>query len=116
MSNPLYMNIARQILTEILVNQVKPGQKISSVREYALAYKVNAKTIQRAFDYLDQKQIFYSIVGEGRYLSSDEEVIDLIKNELIFEEAKQFVIKMQTYQLSLEDVTQIIKENYERDI
>ncbi len=113
MSNQLYVKIANQILSDILINKVQPGQKLLSVREYALLYKVNAKTVQRAFEYLEQKQIFYSIVGEGRYLIDKQEVIDLIKNELIFEEAKQFVTKMQTYQLSLEELYQIIKENYE---
>lgn len=113
MNEPLYIKIANQILSDILVNQIMPGQKLSSVREYALDYKVNAKTVQRAFEYLDQKQIFYSVIGEGRFLANSDDTIDLIKDQLIYEEAKQFVRKMQTYKLSLEEVYQIIKENYE---
>lgn len=101
-------------MKDILLAQVEPGSKVKSVREYALNYKVNAKTIQRAFDYLDKLEIFYTIVGEGRFLSNDGEVITRIKAQLIDAEAAVFVDKMKSYNLTLTDINQIIKENYER--
>lgn len=112
----LYVSIAEKIMRDILMDEVQPGSKVKSVREYALEYKVNAKTIQRAFDYLDSLNIFYTVVGEGRYLSQSDDVIDQIKIQLIDSEAEIFVLKMMSYNLSLEEITQIIKENYERNI
>lgn len=113
MSKQLYINIAEQIMSDILINNIIPGSKLKSVRDYALEYKVNPKTIQRAFDYLDTINIFYSVIGEGRYLSAESDVIERIKSELIDAEAEVFVSKMKSYNLSLAEVNQIIKENYE---
>lgn len=100
-------------MSDILINNIEPGSKVKSVRDYALRYKVNPKTIQRAFDYLDTIDIFYSVVGEGRYLSSDSDVTERIKRELIDAEAELFVSKMKSYKLTIAEVNQIIKENYE---
>lgn len=114
MSKRLYVNIAERIMADILIAGLEPGTKLKSVREYALEYKVNAKTVQRAFDYLDSIKIFYSIVGEGRYLAKESDVIERIKNQLIDAEAQIFVEKMKSYNLSLDAITEIVKENYER--
>lgn len=111
----LYVEIAERIMSDILIANLKPGTKVKSVREYALDYKVNPKTIQRAFEYIDDLNIFYTIKGEGRYLSRDSDVIKLIKNQLIDSEAEAFVIRMKSYNLSLEAINQIIKESYERN-
>lgn len=102
-------------MSDILIEGIEPGSKVKSVREYALEYKVNAKTIQRAFEYLDQKQIFYSVVGEGRFLATGDDPIKRIKIELIDDEAEKFVLTMKSYQLSLDEINRIIKENYERN-
>lgn len=102
-------------MSDILMNDIKPGTKLKSVREYALEYKVNAKTIQRAFDYLDSLKIFYTVVGEGRFLSQSEDVIERIKNELIDSEAELFVLKMQYYNLTLDEINKIVRESYERN-
>lgn len=115
MSKQLYINIAELILRDLLINQTNPGSKLKSVREFALEYKVNAKTVQRAFDYLETFNLFYSIVGEGRFLINDPAVLAKIKYILIDAEAEEFVSKMKKYNLSLEDAQKIIKENYERD-
>lgn len=102
-------------MREILIANLKPGSKVKSVREYAIDYKVNPKTIQRAFEYIDELNIFYTNKGEGRYLSKNNDVMKLIKNELIDSEAEAFVNKMMSYNLSLETINQIIKESYERN-
>ncbi len=115
MSKQLYVNVAEKIMSDILIAKLEPGTKLKSVREYALEYKVNAKTIQRAFEYLDSLDIFYSVVGEGRFLANDQDVLKIIEQQLIDAEAEAFVLKMQSYQLSLADINQVIKESYERN-
>ncbi len=111
----IYVDVAEKIMSDILNNDPMPGQKVKSVREYALQFKVNAKTIQRSFEYLDKLEIFISVVGGGRFLRDDIDVKEKIKYELIYSEAKTFVTKMKKYNLSLEEIKQIIKENYERN-
>lgn len=113
MSDRLYKKIANQILRDILDSELKPGSKLQSVREYALKYKVNPKTIQRAFDYLEQYEVFVIISGDGRYLSSNYKCIDTIRFQLIDQEVELFVEKMKLNKLSYTEITELIKEKYE---
>ncbi len=102
-------------MSDILIENLEPGSKLKSVREYAIAYSVNPKTIQRAFDYLDDIKIFHSIVGEGRFLSSEGDVIKQIRIHLIESEVELFISKMKTYKLPLEEIESLVKECYERN-
>lgn len=112
-SKRLYIEIADLILKDIYLSDLKPGSKLKSVREFAIEYKVNAKTVQRAFDYLDTFNIFYTEVGEGRFLEHDENVHNVIRHKLIYVEAENFIQKMKEYNITLEEMIEIVKENYE---
>lgn len=115
MSKQLYVSVAEKIMADILLENLSPGQKLRSVREYAIKYSVNPKTIQRAFDYLDDINIFYSVVGEGRFLVSNPDIIKQIEKHLIISEVKLFTSKMMTYNLTDEQVISYIRSEYERN-
>lgn len=115
MKKLLYVEIAEKIMTEVIRTNMQANTKVPSVREMALKYNVNPKTIQKAFEYLDDRGIFYSVVGEGRFLSADEGIIANIKEQLLEEEFIGFVTKMQAYDCDVEFVTAKIKEYYERE-
>ncbi len=100
-------------MMEVINTNMQANTKVPSVREMALKYKANPKTIQKAFDYLDDRGIFYSVVGEGRFLSADENVISTIKEQLLNEEFENFIAKMQAYDCDVEFVVAKIKEYYE---
>lgn len=107
----VYVDVAEKIMLETLNSQMTPGTRIASVREMSLRFEVNPKTIQKAFDYLDDKGIFTTVVGGGRYLADDANVLNAIKAELINTDIQQFTNKMIQYncQLSyvIEEITQI---------
>ena len=42
---PIYIQIEDQIKLDIITNKYKPGEKIKSVREFALELKINPNTI-----------------------------------------------------------------------
>ena len=44
---PIYIQIEEQIKLDIITNKYKPGEKIKSVREFALELKINPNTINR---------------------------------------------------------------------
>lgn len=115
MKRLIYVEIAEQIMIELLNSNLPPGSKIGSVREMSLRFEVNPKTIQKAYDYLDDKGIFTTVVGGGRYLSKGPDVLSRIKSELINQEIEQFTNKMKLYECSLQLVTSKIAEQYEQE-
>ncbi len=104
MKRLLYIEIAEKIMMQVLKSELQTNSKVPSVREMALTYNVNPKTIQRAFEYLDELGIFYSVVGEGRFLSNDEQVVASIKKNLINSDIENFVAKMQEYECDLDEL------------
>ncbi len=109
----LYIQLAEKIMIEALNSDMEPGAKMPSVREMALKHNANAKTVQKAFDYLDDKGIFTSVVGGGRYLSTDENVIHNIKQELIEAEINAFISKMREFECTKQFIINMIEEEYE---
>ena len=54
---PIYLQIVDLIRNDISSGKLKPGQKLPSVREYALEFKVNPNTICKAMQILEDKKI-----------------------------------------------------------
>lgn len=98
----------------VISGEIKSGDKIKSVREMSIEQKVNPKTIQKAFDYLDEEGIFHSVIGGGRYLSDNKNIIEEIKRQLVLSQTLEFVNKMNEYGYSEEEVIKLIKEAYEQ--
>ncbi len=59
---PLYKQIVSQIKQSIASSQVKPGERIPTVRKLALDLQINPATVARAYQELEQE----GIVGASR--------------------------------------------------
>lgn len=113
MKKLLYIEIAEKIMIEVLKTGMEANSKVPSVREMALKYQANPKTIQKAFDHLDDLGIFHSVIGGGRYLADDQNIITNIKKQLIEAEIIEFVEKMQSFECDLAFIIDQVKEKYE---
>ena len=82
---PIYLQIVDLIITEISSGKLQPGQKLPSVREYAMLFKVNPNTICKALMILEEKNLIYTERTNGKYVSNNERIIKEHK-EVIFEE------------------------------
>lgn len=113
MSNVLYKQIADKIMTDIIKNGYRSGDKYKSVREIAMELKVNPKTVQRAFDYLSNLGIFVTVVGEGRYISNEENIINQIETLLVDDYIEKFINKMSTLKVEKSYLLSQIENKYE---
>lgn len=104
----LYITLAEKIMQDILNGTLAAGTKVHSVREMALAEKVNPKTVQKAFEYLEQRQIFESRHGEGRFVTSDEQKLQSIKAILIEEEIDNFINIVSNIDIGNEELIEIL--------
>lgn len=106
----LYEEIAEKIMTDIITGKLKHGDKVESVREMAVRLKVNPKTIQKSFEYLDEQKIFKSVPGEGRFVSAHDQKIEEIKHLLLNEEISKFVQSIDKYNISKDEIIMLIQE------
>ncbi len=64
-SQPIYLQITDGIMDQILDGTYPPDGRIPSVREYAAKVEVNANTVMRSYDWLQQQQIIFNRRGIG---------------------------------------------------
>lgn len=69
-NKPIYLQIADRIMNEILQNVYEEEGRILSVREYAGVVEVNANTVVRTYDYLQNQGIIYNKRGLGYFVST----------------------------------------------
>ena len=67
----IYLQIADRIGDDILSGALTPDGKIPSVRELAAQVEVNANTVARTYDHLQQSGIIYTKRGLGYFVSPE---------------------------------------------
>ena len=64
--NPaIYIQIAEYVCEQILLKKWNLGDKIISIRDLAINMEVNPNTVQRAYDFLQQREIITNKRGIG---------------------------------------------------
>lgn len=70
--NPaIYIQIADYVCEQILLKKWKLGDKLISIRELAVSMEVNPITVQRAYEFLQQRDIIVTSRGIGYFIAED---------------------------------------------
>lgn len=70
---PIYLQIANHVCENILLKKWPACERIISIRELAVSMEVNPNTVQRSYDFLQQKQIISNRRGIGYFVEEDAE-------------------------------------------
>ncbi len=108
----IYLQIADKICDDVLSGNFLPDTRIPSVREYASSVEVNANTVMRAYDYLQQQSVIYNKRGIGFFISPDARniILEVRKNEFFADEIDYFFNRL----LSLGVTARELAEMYEK--
>lgn len=107
---PIYLQIMNYIKREIVTGKLKAGDKIPSVRELAAELQINPNTVQRTFQELEREEVVETKRGLGRYVTSEEAKIMLIKKEMAGNLLDHFIHGMQELGFSNRDIASIVAE------
>lgn len=107
---PIYIQIEDKIKLDIITNKYQPGEKIKSVREFALELKINPNTINRALLELEEQGLIITQRTSGKYITEDKNIIEKEKNKLINKKIDEFMNDMKELRLDKNKIIQIIKE------
>ena len=84
--NPaIYIQIAEYVCEQILLKKWKLGDKIISIRDLAVNMEVNPNTVQRAYDFLQQKEIITNKRGIGYFIeeSAIERILEFRREQFM---------------------------------
>ncbi len=82
-SRPICPQICEQLCVQIAAGELKPNERLLSVREVALAAGVNPNTVQKSFEMLEQQHLIYAVRGSGWFVSEDTDLARQTVSELI---------------------------------
>jgi DNA-binding transcriptional regulator YhcF (GntR family) len=107
---PIYLQIEEMIKLDIIKNKYKLGEKIPSVREYAIMLKINPNTINRALLELEEEGLIKTQRTSGKYITEDENIIKDLKQQYINKTTEEFLNKMKDINVSKKEILELIKE------
>ena len=107
---PIYNQLVEKIEHMIITGEYKLGEKLPSVRDFAILAKVSPNTIQRALDELEGMGLIYTKRTSGKYVMDDEDYLKKKKDEIIDHKLEKFVLDIKEYNLSTADIIKKIKE------
>ena len=81
-NKPIYLQLVDIIKLKIISKELKPGSKLSSVRDMAQEFGVNPNTMQRALSELERENLLYSQRTSGRFVTNNEDNINQLREEV----------------------------------
>ena len=105
---PIYVQIANDIKDQIIAEKLHDGDKLSSIREYSLAYEVTALTMQRALGLLEQEGIVETKKGVGSFVKHG--IREQLKREIVAELVRDFVTRTANMGITGEELLKLVKE------
>lgn len=109
---PIYLQIIAYMKKKIVSGELKGGERVLSVREYASEIKVNPNTIQKVYSELEKEGLIYTQRGIGKFVTEDEEKIIGLREELFNETIDKFIEDSKALGFTKESILAIISEKY----
>ena len=108
-SVPIYLQIVSEIKKQIVSGKLIPGERIPSVRELALTYKVNPNTMQKALIELEENGLIKTERTNGKFVTEDENIINKIKNDYADNLTQNYLSEMISLGINKQEIKERIK-------
>jgi len=119
--NPaIYIQIAEYVCEQILLKKWKLGEKIISIRDLAVNMEVNPNTVQRAYDFLQQRDIITNKRGVGYFIEDDamERILNFRREQFIENELPVFMRNIYLLKIDFKEIKtmfeQFVKDNFKK--
>ena len=115
-ATPLYQQVAEQLRQLIAAEQVRPGDRLPSIRQLSQFLKINPNTVARAYLELEQEQIVVSRRGGGTTVSAGGETPDIRarRQKRLVENINEDIVKILSQGYSPEELEAAFYLNLER--
>ena len=115
---PIYLQVINELKKKMVKGELKPGEKMPSSRDLAVAYKVNQNTAARIYREMEMAGYCFTRRGIGTFVSEEENMFQDLKKEMADELLKNFMHEMSGLGYQKDDIISQIadyKEDGEND-
>ncbi len=113
---PVYLQIVSRIRADILGGVYKADEQIPSVRQLAFEAGVNPNTMQRAFSVLEEEQLFVTRGTIGRFITTDEAVLETAREALHRETVDRLIEEAKAVGLEPEQLMEAIRARLQQQM
>jgi GntR family transcriptional regulator len=109
---PIYQQIEDQIVRLCLLEILKEGDSIPSVRQMAADLSINPNTVQKAYQELESKGVIVTVRGKGNFIG-DISVIRSVRESQILLNLHETVSDALKNGIQREKVLSVVSEIYD---
>lgn len=109
-NTPIYIQLVDQLKINIISGRLSPGERLPSVRELALATKVNPNTMQKALGELEELGLIYTERTNGKFVTEDAALIEKYRKEYADEAARKYLSVMAEIGYSADAAEEYLKK------
>ncbi|WOV87420.1 GntR family transcriptional regulator [Sporosarcina oncorhynchi] len=107
---PIYQQLIDRILGDIMRGTLIPGEKLPSVREYAIEAGVNANTMQRVYKELEQMEITETRRGQGSFVTENQQKIEALRDDMKLQLVTTFLQSVAAFGFTKDEIVQCLKD------
>lgn len=110
-TEPIYLQIARQVEQLVAKGELKLGDQLPTVRELATELRINFNTVGRAYRVLDETHLISTQRGRGTYIWEEptEETMNQLKKKSLEELTQIYRDEVAQLGYSLDDAIEELK-------
>ncbi len=114
--DPMYKQVADQIKDAIASGQLKPDEKLPSIREMSTELKISIITIKRAYSDLENENYIYTRPGIGSFVADiNREKLRAEKLDEFKQEIKKLLKTGEKFGITADNVVRLVKDIKEKD-
>lgn len=91
---PIYLQFLEQLELNIISGQLTPGERLPSVRDFALQAGVNPNTIQKALAELEAAKLIFTERTNGKYVTTDQKLIKKYREQFAAAKTQKYLQDM----------------------
>ena len=112
---PIYAQVMERVERLIVSGALAPGEKLPSVRTFALEAGINPNTMQKALTELERGGLIYSQRTAGHFVTEDQNVIASVREALAQAQTERFLQGMQELGFTPAQTAGLLQRKLERD-
>lgn len=110
---PIDIQVIHELKLKIVRGVLPLGSRLPSARELAIHYQINLNTAARIYKEMEVEELCYTRKGLGTFITENERIITIIRNEMADELLSNFLSGMTDLGYEKEEVVALLSKKLE---
>ena len=112
---PIYIQLVEKMKIAIISGKYKPGDRLPSVRDFAIEIKANPNTVQRAYSELEEGGLVMTQRTNGKFVTEDINLIKKMREEIAKQNLEKFIDNMTQLGFTEDEIREYLKLNIRKE-